>query len=184
MPKQGSAPALDSHACHTKLKDFFIGNVRIRPHAKPEFVDNIAMAFHQSSRKTLHFILPVMQKGEVVIRPSLLVVEDGSKRWLTRTVGYFLGNKPYFPHLEAYAKSTWPLVHQVTTTLNEFYFIKFKTEAAMDEVIEGGPWLFQGQPIMLQCWALVCHYENRNTLRCLVGFDSNIFQWSIRLRRD
>ncbi|KAL0439725.1 UNVERIFIED_CONTAM: hypothetical protein Slati_2455500 [Sesamum latifolium] len=27
-----------------------------------------------------------------------------------------------------------------------------KTVAAMEEVIEGGPWLFQGQPIILQQW--------------------------------
>ncbi|KAL0284814.1 UNVERIFIED_CONTAM: hypothetical protein Sradi_7188200 [Sesamum radiatum] len=30
--------------------------------------------------------------------------------------------------------------------------IPFKTAAAMEEVIEGGPWLFQGQPIVLQKW--------------------------------
>ncbi|KAL0295232.1 UNVERIFIED_CONTAM: hypothetical protein Sangu_3202900 [Sesamum angustifolium] len=33
-----------------------------------------------------------------------------------------------------------------------FYFFQFKTRTAMEEIIEGGPWLFQGQPIVLQCW--------------------------------
>ncbi|KAL0304624.1 UNVERIFIED_CONTAM: hypothetical protein Sangu_3074200 [Sesamum angustifolium] len=37
-------------------------------------------------------------------------------------------------------------------TVTGFYFFQFKTEAAMEEVIEGGPWLFQGQPIVLQKW--------------------------------
>ncbi|KAL0282965.1 UNVERIFIED_CONTAM: hypothetical protein Sangu_2919800 [Sesamum angustifolium] len=35
---------------------------------------------------------------------------------------------------------------------NGFYFFQFKTEVATEEVIEGGPWLFQGQPIILQRW--------------------------------
>ncbi|KAL0295534.1 UNVERIFIED_CONTAM: hypothetical protein Scaly_3100900 [Sesamum calycinum] len=44
------------------------------------------------------------------------------------------------------------IVKTVTATSNGFYFFQFKTEIAMEEVIEGGPWLFQGQPIVLQRW--------------------------------
>ncbi|KAL0295692.1 UNVERIFIED_CONTAM: hypothetical protein Sangu_3189100 [Sesamum angustifolium] len=32
------------------------------------------------------------------------------------------------------------------------FFFRFCTRFAMEEVIEGGPWLFQGQPIVLQVW--------------------------------
>ncbi|KAK4381370.1 hypothetical protein Sango_2974900 [Sesamum angolense] len=51
-----------------------------------------------------------------------------------------------------YVRSVWPAVKTITATSNGFYFFKFKTEIAMEEVIEGGPWLFQGQPIVLQRW--------------------------------
>ncbi|KAL0455524.1 UNVERIFIED_CONTAM: hypothetical protein Slati_0891600 [Sesamum latifolium] len=42
----------------------------------------------------------------------------------------------------------------VIATSHGFYFFRFKTVAAMEEVIEGGLWLFQGQPIILQQWEL------------------------------
>ncbi|KAK4381838.1 Transposon TX1 uncharacterized protein [Sesamum angolense] len=44
------------------------------------------------------------------------------------------------------------MVREVTATSNGFFFFRFTTAAAMEEVIEGGPWLFQGQPIVLQKW--------------------------------
>ncbi|KAK4384485.1 hypothetical protein Sango_3056300 [Sesamum angolense] len=33
-----------------------------------------------------------------------------------------------------------------------FFFFQFETVAAMEDVIEGGPWLYLGQPIVLQKW--------------------------------
>ncbi|KAL0293635.1 UNVERIFIED_CONTAM: hypothetical protein Sradi_6926400 [Sesamum radiatum] len=44
------------------------------------------------------------------------------------------------------------MVRVVKATANGFFFFEFKTVAAMEEVIEGGPWLFQGRPIILQKW--------------------------------
>ncbi|KAL0455411.1 UNVERIFIED_CONTAM: hypothetical protein Slati_0880300 [Sesamum latifolium] len=40
----------------------------------------------------------------------------------------------------------------MSATANGFYFFQFKTLAFMEEVIEEGPWLFQGQPVVLQAW--------------------------------
>ncbi|KAL2225254.1 UNVERIFIED_CONTAM: hypothetical protein Sindi_3094700 [Sesamum indicum] len=79
----------------------YVGNIPL--HAYPDTIidDKIAHAFNHSTRKTLSFIAPTMQNGEVVVRPSL----DA-----------------------------------------------FKTVFDMEEIIEGGPWLFQGQPIVLQKW--------------------------------
>ncbi|KAL0295710.1 UNVERIFIED_CONTAM: hypothetical protein Sangu_3188400 [Sesamum angustifolium] len=65
----------------------YVGNVKLQ--AGP--VDNIAGAFLQSSRKTLHFVPPTRQNGEVIIRPTKEVVDNGSKKWHTTAVGYFLG---------------------------------------------------------------------------------------------
>ncbi|KAL2251981.1 UNVERIFIED_CONTAM: hypothetical protein Sindi_2320400 [Sesamum indicum] len=93
-----------------------------------------------------------MQHGEVVVRPSLDTVRDGAKRWKTTTVGYLLGKRPYYHHLKEYAHSVWPDLREVTAIANGFFFFQFKNVIAMEEVIEGGPWLFQGQPIVLQKW--------------------------------
>ncbi|KAL0310907.1 UNVERIFIED_CONTAM: hypothetical protein Sangu_2385400 [Sesamum angustifolium] len=115
-------------------------------------VDNIAGAFLNSSRKTLHFVPPTKQNGEIVIRPSKEVVEQGSKKWQATAVDYFLGKRPYFPHLESFVRSNWKGLQTVSATSSGFYFFRFQTRMAMEVVIEGGPWLFQGQPIVLQFW--------------------------------
>ncbi|KAK4383479.1 hypothetical protein Sango_2771200 [Sesamum angolense] len=102
--------------------ELFFGNIPLNPHLAYKIdEDKIASAFNNLSRKPLNFIPPSMQNGEVIVRPSIDMIRAGSKRWNT-AVGYFLGKKPYFHHL------------------NEF------------EVIEGGPWLYLGQPIVLQKW--------------------------------
>ncbi|KAL2252757.1 UNVERIFIED_CONTAM: hypothetical protein Sindi_0070400 [Sesamum indicum] len=130
----------------------YVGNIPL--HAYPDTIidDKIAHAFNHSTRKTLSFIAPTMQNGEVVVRPSLDAVRNGSKRWKSTAVGYFLGKRPYYHHLKEFAHSVWPALKEVTATTNGFFFFQFKTVFDMEEIIEGGPWLFQGQPIVLQKW--------------------------------
>ncbi|KAL2250082.1 UNVERIFIED_CONTAM: hypothetical protein Sindi_2481900, partial [Sesamum indicum] len=71
---------------------------------------------------------------------------------MATAVGYFLGKRPYFHHLKEFAKSIWPDLKEVTSTNNGFFFFQFKSVVATEDVIEGGPWLYQGQPIILQKW--------------------------------
>ncbi|KAL2237610.1 UNVERIFIED_CONTAM: hypothetical protein Sindi_0952700, partial [Sesamum indicum] len=107
----------------------YVGNIPL--HAYPETIidDKIAHAFNHSTRKTLSFIAPTMQNGEVV-RSDLL--------------------------LDALAIS-WANGH-IIITLRSLHIRfgpalrEFKTVFDMEEIIEGGPWLFQGQPIVLQRW--------------------------------
>ncbi|KAL0420839.1 UNVERIFIED_CONTAM: hypothetical protein Slati_3106800 [Sesamum latifolium] len=87
----------------------FIGNVPLATSVNSIY--KIADALYNSSHKTLSFVPPSLQNGEVVVRPSLNMIRDGSRK-----MEY---------------NCCW---------------------AAMEEVIEGGPWLFQGQPIVLQKW--------------------------------
>ncbi|KAL2252819.1 UNVERIFIED_CONTAM: hypothetical protein Sindi_0076600 [Sesamum indicum] len=63
-----------------------------------------------------------------------------------------MGKRPYYHHLKEFAHSVWPALREVTATANGFFFFQFKTKIDMEEVIEGGPWLFHGQPIVLQKW--------------------------------
>ncbi|KAK4383967.1 hypothetical protein Sango_3103100 [Sesamum angolense] len=127
----------------------FIGNVPLHTHGSDFSSDKFAASFDNSTRKTLSYVHPSIQHDEIVVRPSIDVVREGSRRWDNMAVGYFLGRKPYYHHLNDYVRPVWPAVKTVTATSNGFYFFQFKTEIAMEEIIEGGPWLFQGQPIVL-----------------------------------
>ncbi|KAL2228640.1 UNVERIFIED_CONTAM: hypothetical protein Sindi_1843700 [Sesamum indicum] len=116
----------------------FIGTIllhSVNPH--DIFTDKIADAFNNSSHRTLKFIEPCMQNGEVVIRPSLTMVQDGSKSWKHTAVGYILGKNPYFHHLNEFVRSIWSVVKDVIATSNGFYFFRFYTLSTMEEVIEG-----------------------------------------------
>ncbi|KAL2225589.1 UNVERIFIED_CONTAM: hypothetical protein Sindi_2981200 [Sesamum indicum] len=90
----------------------YVGNIPL--HAYPDTIidDKIAHAFNHSTRKTLSFIAPTMQNGEVVVRPSLDAVRNGSKRWKSTAVGYFLGKRPYYHHLKEFAHSVWPALRE------------------------------------------------------------------------
>ncbi|KAL0283753.1 UNVERIFIED_CONTAM: hypothetical protein Sangu_2869300 [Sesamum angustifolium] len=101
--------------------------------------------------KKLFPIPPSREKGNYC-SAFAATVEKGAQRWHSTAVGYFLGKKPYFPHVESYVRSNWKDLQQVSATSNGFYFFRFKNRVAMEDIIEGGPWLIQGQPIVLQCW--------------------------------
>ncbi|KAL0307638.1 UNVERIFIED_CONTAM: hypothetical protein Scaly_2976400 [Sesamum calycinum] len=151
---QDCPPKLDSNPLPTvqdgipNQSDIYIGNVKLQT----EYVDTIAGAFLQSSRKTLHFVPPTRQNGEIVIRPTKEVVDNGSKKWRSTAVGYFLGKRPYFPQVETFVRSNWKGLQHVSVSSSGFFFFRFFSQLAMEDVIEGGPWLVQGQPIVLQPW--------------------------------
>ncbi|KAL2235675.1 UNVERIFIED_CONTAM: hypothetical protein Sindi_1299700 [Sesamum indicum] len=71
----------------------FIGNIPLHTGSNGIANDKITDAFNNSSRKTLSFIAPTKQNGEVVVRPSLDTVRDRAKRWKSTAVGYFMGHR-------------------------------------------------------------------------------------------
>ncbi|KAL0293398.1 UNVERIFIED_CONTAM: hypothetical protein Sradi_6939000 [Sesamum radiatum] len=84
-PVLDSTPPLSAQDGLLTHSNIYIGNVKLQP----EYVDTIAGAFLQSSRKTLHFVPPTRQNGEIIIRPTKEVVDSGSKKWRSTAVGYF-----------------------------------------------------------------------------------------------
>ncbi|KAL2251960.1 UNVERIFIED_CONTAM: hypothetical protein Sindi_2318300 [Sesamum indicum] len=163
-PNDVTADIMDDIILHKKTKKqistfdyraptgLFVGNIPLHACSDTIIDDKIAHAFHNSTRKTLSYVAPTVQKGEVIVRPTLDIIRNGSKRWMATAVGYFLGKRPYFHHLKEFAKSIWSDLKEVTGTNNGFFFFQFKSIVAMEDVIEGGPWLYQGQPIILQKW--------------------------------
>ncbi|KAL2246409.1 UNVERIFIED_CONTAM: hypothetical protein Sindi_2909100 [Sesamum indicum] len=127
---------------HTGL---FVGNIPLHTCPDATVDDKIAQAFNNSTRKTLTFIAPTLQNGDVIVRPTLDIIRNGSKRWRTTAVGYFLGKRPYFHHVKEFAMPVWSDLVEVTATNNGFFFFQFKTIIVMEDIIEGGPWLFQGR---------------------------------------
>ncbi|KAL2224550.1 UNVERIFIED_CONTAM: hypothetical protein Sindi_3022700 [Sesamum indicum] len=111
----------------------FIGNIPLHTGSNGIVNDKIADAFNNLSRKMLSFIAPTKQNGEVVVRPSLDTVRDGSKRWKSMAVGYFMGKRPYYHHLKEFAHSVWPALREVIATGNGFFFFQFKMEIDMEE---------------------------------------------------
>ncbi|KAL2251904.1 UNVERIFIED_CONTAM: hypothetical protein Sindi_2312700 [Sesamum indicum] len=140
----------------TQVRSFpmglFVGNIQLNATSNVGVDDKIADAFNNSTWRTLSYIPPTIQNGEVVVRPTMEAIRNGSIKWKTTAIGYFLGRKPYFYHVKEFAFSVWPGLREVKATTNGFFFFQFKTIAYMEEAIEGGPWLFQGQPIVLQKW--------------------------------
>ncbi|KAL2240265.1 UNVERIFIED_CONTAM: hypothetical protein Sindi_0667700, partial [Sesamum indicum] len=130
----------------------FVGNIPLTPNSNVDVDDKIADAFNNSSRRTLSYIPPTIQNGEVVVRHTMTAIFNVSTKWKTTAVGYFLGKQSYFYHVKDFAFSVWPGLREVMATTNGFFFFQFKTVAYVEEAIEGGPWLFQGQPIVLQKW--------------------------------
>ncbi|KAL0430916.1 UNVERIFIED_CONTAM: hypothetical protein Sradi_0717600 [Sesamum radiatum] len=127
--------------------EIFIGKVSLRPYPSNTSPENkFGDAFNNSTRRTLCYIPSERQNGEIVVRPTIDMVHAGSRKWEVMTVGYFLGRKPPFHQVQAYFQSIWSSIQDVIATTNGFFFV------AIDEVIDGGPWLFQGQPLVLQRW--------------------------------
>ncbi|KAL2231099.1 UNVERIFIED_CONTAM: hypothetical protein Sindi_1704300 [Sesamum indicum] len=126
----------------------FVGNIPLHTCPNLTVEDKITHAFNNSTRKTLSYVAPTIQNGEVVVRPTLDTIRNGSTRWRTTAVGYFLGKRPYYHHVKEFALSVWPGLREVTATIHGFFFFQFKTVAHMEEIIEVELWTEEGLSIV------------------------------------
>ncbi|KAL0295387.1 UNVERIFIED_CONTAM: hypothetical protein Scaly_3104900 [Sesamum calycinum] len=130
-----------------------------------------------SSRPTgAHSITAQVRQHAPPVRPHPrpTAIPTTSSAPVTPMPEFFIGNVPMHPntafkieddkiaaafhnhrgkHLTSYhLDAKWRAVCEVKATSNGFFFFQFENVAAMEEVIEGGPWLYLGQPIVLQKW--------------------------------
>ncbi|KAL2248715.1 UNVERIFIED_CONTAM: hypothetical protein Sindi_2345200 [Sesamum indicum] len=79
----GVGRTLETNSTYTGL---YIGNIPLQTCSEPVMDDKIANAFNNSTRKTLLFIPPTIQDGDIVVRPTMesIVMElvDGKPLWL------------------------------------------------------------------------------------------------------
>ncbi|KAL2234695.1 UNVERIFIED_CONTAM: hypothetical protein Sindi_1201700 [Sesamum indicum] len=100
----------------------FVGNIPLTANSTMHVDDKIADTFNNSSRRTLSYIPPTIRNGEVVVRPTMKTIRNGSNKWNTTAVGYFLGKRSYFYHVKEFAFSVWLGLRDVKATTNGFFF--------------------------------------------------------------
>ncbi|KAK4381249.1 Transposon TX1 uncharacterized protein [Sesamum angolense] len=159
--------------------DIYVGKVKLQTGV----VDNIAGAFLQSSRKTLHFVPPTKQNGEIIIRPTKEVVDNGSKKWQTTTVGYCLAG--------GRTSLSWKhLLVQIGRGYSRYLQLPLVSSSSVSPL--GLPWKTSLKVVLgfskvnLSCFSFgsrACHYDGRNTLKSQFGFASHICRWNTGRRR-
>lgn len=65
-----------------------------------------------------------------------------------------MGKCPYYPHLKACVLRLWKPkgTLEVLTHGNGFFMFKFFMKESMDRILEGGPYMFDGRPLVLMMW--------------------------------
>nr|GFA22526.1 hypothetical protein [Tanacetum cinerariifolium] len=83
----------------------------------------------------------------------LSAVEEVSARFENTLYGYFISNRLAFPLVENYVKNTWARFGLKRIMLDDGIFLfQFDTKEGMERIIENGPWLIQGMPLILNVW--------------------------------
>ncbi|GJS81519.1 hypothetical protein Tco_0748060 [Tanacetum coccineum] len=95
---------------------------------------------------------PERVEGAAVAIP-MEAVEEVSSRFSNTLYGYFIGKRLAFPLVENYVKNTWAKFGLKRTQLHEdFFMFQFNTKEGMESVMESGPWLVRGVPLILNIW--------------------------------
>ncbi|KAL0293456.1 UNVERIFIED_CONTAM: hypothetical protein Sradi_6936400 [Sesamum radiatum] len=125
-PKPNELPAVGSNI-PIPSTGIFIVNVPLYAHSSDfSSCDKFAASFNNSTRRTLSYVSPSIQNGEVIVRSSIDVVREGSRWWDSTAVGYFFGRKPYYHHLNEYVRSVWPAVKAVTAMSNSKWKLQWR----------------------------------------------------------
>nr|GEX20135.1 hypothetical protein [Tanacetum cinerariifolium] len=79
----------------------------------------------------------------VNISISQKVVEKVSVRFENTLYGYFIGKRMAFPIVEYYDRNNWAKhgLKRIMMNAKGFFFFKFDTQAGLEFVLEGGPWM-------------------------------------------
>ncbi|GJT53586.1 zinc knuckle CX2CX4HX4C containing protein [Tanacetum coccineum] len=83
------------------------------------------------------------------------VVKKVSSRFENTLYGYFIGKRMAFPVVEYYARNNWGKhgLKRIMMNSKGFFFFKFESQAGLEAVLEGGPWLICKAPIILKKWS-------------------------------
>nr|GEV88248.1 zinc knuckle CX2CX4HX4C [Tanacetum cinerariifolium] len=73
------------------------------------------------------------------------VIKKVSTRFEHTLYGYFIGKRMAFSVVEYYARSNWVKhgLNRIMMNSKGFFFFKFDSQACLEAILEGGPWLIQ-----------------------------------------
>ncbi|KAK1267576.1 hypothetical protein QJS04_geneDACA016668 [Acorus gramineus] len=76
-------------------------------------------------------------------------------RWHLSLIGYVIGKKPYYKPFIDYLYCVWQPKGNLEVLMRGggFFVVRFSNKEDLKAVIEGGPWLMGGRPIVLRKWS-------------------------------
>ncbi|GJX41565.1 zinc knuckle CX2CX4HX4C containing protein [Tanacetum coccineum] len=84
------------------------------------------------------------------------VVKKVSTRFEHTLYGYFIGKRMAFSVVEYYVRNNWVKYGLKRIMMNSkgFFIFKFDSQAGLEVLLEGGPWLIRKSPIILKKWSM------------------------------
>lgn len=84
----------------------------------------------------------------------LASVEEVNSRLNNSLYGYFIGKRLAFPVVENYVWNAWGKfgLQKIMMNAKGFFFFKFSSLKGVEDVLENGPWMIRGIPIILNKW--------------------------------
>jgi len=156
-----------TNALHAKDND---ANVK-EPNGKKAWADLLKQEHIPNFQ--LDYIKPESNDITIVDIPDC-VISEGAREWDTTLVGYFLGRRLPYSLVSNSAHRMWDKfgLYEILATDSGYFFFKFNSKAQSEAIIEGGPWHFAGQPIIMKCWTpgLTLSKDSRSTIPVWVNF--------------
>jgi len=120
--------------------------------AKPNIAWADLLKSNRNSGFPLKFYKPDDGNARNCIEMPVAVTKEGSKKWESTLMGYFIEKKLPYSLVSKAAYRYWGKVglSEVLATESGYFFFKFSTTDQKDAVMEGGPWHFASQPMILK----------------------------------
>ncbi|XVF79070.1 hypothetical protein PTKIN_Ptkin14bG0189800 [Pterospermum kingtungense] len=98
---------------------------------------------------------PPVKSGDVLQAvPTEEMVVEGEELWNNSLIVQFVGRVPNFSIVQRMIKQLWGRIGEVTIRsagLN-LIVVQLSTVEARDQILEGGPWHFHNQPLIVRKW--------------------------------
>ncbi|KAI8543997.1 hypothetical protein RHMOL_Rhmol08G0261100 [Rhododendron molle] len=93
----------------------------------------------------------VYENGQVMIPTK--ISENGALKWKNAIVGCFVDKRLSYFQIRSWAQRVWKIdVEDVVTLDNGFFVFNFRDAAALDYILENGPYFCGGKHIVIKKW--------------------------------
>ncbi|KAI8537357.1 hypothetical protein RHMOL_Rhmol09G0017700 [Rhododendron molle] len=93
----------------------------------------------------------VYENGQVMIPTKIF--ENGALKWKNAIVGCFVDKRLSYFQVRSWAQRVWKIdAEDVVTLDNKFFVFNFRDVAALDYILENGPYFYGGKHIVIKKW--------------------------------